>query len=951
MLRIYDQNSQELYNNSILHLNKVSVGLNGNRTIVIESSSNFTVTSPNENVKLAKLINQDKVSLELSRDYNVQNRFTPVYLNLYSEEEFESIVDLYVTNIDGDSITIKVKTVFEDNSDRLMVLLNNNGVRISDLWYKAIKSSDLNEISCIVLNQKRREFLLDLLTLTGCISSYDNLFAALDFFEWSDIVTVKEYWKDGQFGKYRITDVNNKIIDRKLLNDGFVKTNWLGLYFQLNQPDGTYDSDGFANFEDVNVTVEDLWTKLYYLKQILEETFLPTNVKIIDIVGEHTSIAGLDKTVWVDKTVVTDIEPNPSDIFDEFDIIANSKDHIIIEDSYCLRKLPIYIDLNDDMIKLDPNAISSQPNEPIFKIIKTKEELSQMTDFKDYEVMTQFYRGDFASIEVVFNVINEDLAGLMNYKIALQEDIDDSGQFNQIYLSELMSYSELLASQKLGIRKVGKFRLVIYVFNGWGAMDMVSSTLEFTVSIDSLNIQLYEISDKIDKDLKYDIGFYTTIPTVNQELVVPDAFDPIFDISDRSTAFPGRYFKNSMTERYLETTINQYNMVENRQLQKCRIIDYSTYHEVLLFSFDDTETSLKLKLYDRHEWSEVSNPSSNHSERTELVSKLNDISFRSTDWKNPFNRYTYHLTEYSVDGSLTNTIPVIVAFAKEADNFFENMVLIGNALSEPIEKAYLRLLSLQHAVFRIDKLINPATSDLTIIQDKVTTVIENVTINDLDELVTVLKNAPISKMSLTVSPNGMLIVSSDKDIVLKHDSIGTVYDIVRNVAYDNLKFAKIGQDFQVTIPVFATPEKRYNTYDYVWEVIDRYSGDVVHTENNRVMSWLPFDLGVYDIKLSMLDVLTGNSVISAFKKGGIRISDRPFTETSSNVMFYNTEQTKTVYNTTCLLGTNPEPLIYKVRERKYSSTVSQEDANMKALREIEQNAQDWANAYGYCRVM
>lgn len=943
MLLIYDQSKQQLYDKSILHLDKVSVGLNGSRVLVVQSSSDFTIKSPSDTVKLAQLTGVDQVNLFSQLTYTPTGTYTPVYLNLYSDNELDTTVDLHITNTEGLTITLSVVTTFEDNSDRLMVLLNNNGVRISDTWYKAIKSSDINEVSAIVLNQKRREFLLNLLTLTGCIGGYNNMFAALDFFEWSDIVTIYEYWKDGKFDKYRLTDTTNKLLNKELLNDGFVKTNWLGLYFQLNVPDGTFDDDGFANFTNVNIAIADLWMKLYYLKQILEETFLPTNVKFIDIVGEYNAIAGIDSKNWVDKSIVTNIEPNPKQVFGNFQIKGSTKKRIVIEDSYCLRKLPLYVDV-DDTIKLDHDAPSSHPTEPIFKIHKTKEELATYV-VQDFEILTQFYRGDFASIEITFDVINPDLASTLNYKVGLQIYNPTTDTYDVIYLSDLLSFNEFLQSYKLGCRRTGKFRLAIYVFDGFGSMDMISTELTFDVVLDSLDIQLYEISDNLQNALVYDNSFYTTIPTIQTELVVPDAFDSSFNIKDRSTAVAGRYYKNHMTDRMLETTINQYNMVENRQLKKARIIDYATYHDVVLLRFGTNTTNLQMKLYPRHEYTTVTGASGTDIEKQAIVSQLNQISIHNDDWKNPFNRYTYQLVEYSLDGTMTNVEKVIMAFSKEADRFYDR--IIHNLDSTPVQTAKIRLLALNHAFIRVTKVVNPGvTGDIVVTIGKDIFHTPNVTVNTMQDIVTAIGD--IEGLSLTVSPINMLMVSCASDISIQHPAIGMHYDIVRNVAYRHIKTAKIGQDFQITIPVFAQPQKRYNTYDYIWTVIDHYSGDVVHTENNQIMSWLPFNIGIFDIKLEMLDGLNNNSLISVQKRGGVRIADIPFSESGEGLTYYNVEVSVVVYNTTCGTGFHPTPLTYTVPARTYFSTFSQEEADLLAQDEISDKSQKWADEFGYC---
>ena len=64
--------------------------------------------------------------------------------------------------------------------------------------------------------------------------------------------------------------------------------------------------------------------------------------------------------------------------------------------------------------------------------------------------------------------------------------------------------------------------------------------------------------------------------------------------------------------------------------------------------------------------------------------------------------------------------------------------------------------------------------------------------------------------------------------------------------------------------------------------------------------------------------------------------------------WYNEEQRETFYKEGCPAGFIGAPYEYVVEAGKYSSTVSQKDANNKALKEIEENGQNTANLEGEC---
>ena len=64
--------------------------------------------------------------------------------------------------------------------------------------------------------------------------------------------------------------------------------------------------------------------------------------------------------------------------------------------------------------------------------------------------------------------------------------------------------------------------------------------------------------------------------------------------------------------------------------------------------------------------------------------------------------------------------------------------------------------------------------------------------------------------------------------------------------------------------------------------------------------------------------------------------------------WYNEEQRETFYKEGCPDGFIGTPYEYVVEAGKYSSTISQKDANNKALKEIEENGQNTANLEGEC---
>lgn len=70
--------------------------------------------------------------------------------------------------------------------------------------------------------------------------------------------------------------------------------------------------------------------------------------------------------------------------------------------------------------------------------------------------------------------------------------------------------------------------------------------------------------------------------------------------------------------------------------------------------------------------------------------------------------------------------------------------------------------------------------------------------------------------------------------------------------------------------------------------------------------------------------------------------------TCETILWYNVEKSKVFYKNDCEDGFIGAPYTYTVEAGKYTSDVSQEDADKKALDDIEKNGQDQANLNGEC---
>jgi hypothetical protein len=248
------------------------------------------------------------------------------------------------------------EVVAED--ERLTVLLSNFGASLSESDFMLFKDHDISEMSpdYILLNQKRKELLLELHNIKPFVGTYKAILNAIDFFGY-DKLTLKEYWLNidssvKNFGKLFAIPVPHssvrgesirKKLAFKLPSNTMKKTSKFSLVYRLNEPNGTYDEWDIPNVtETFDYTPEEVLIKLYGLKAKLQKEYLPLQAKIIDITAEGDYFDQRNLNVWNNQNAI--------DFFSEghrikFKVVPGDRD-LFIEDMSMVLKPSL--DQNND---------------------------------------------------------------------------------------------------------------------------------------------------------------------------------------------------------------------------------------------------------------------------------------------------------------------------------------------------------------------------------------------------------------------------------------------------------------------------------------------------------------------------------------------------------------------------------------------------------------------------
>jgi hypothetical protein len=216
--------------------------------------------------------------------------------------------------------TIRIYGETEEEDERLGVLLSNIGMTLSPSEFIILKDSNINELSpdWILMNQKRKELLLEASKIKPFIGTYKAILNAIDFFGY-DKLTLKEYWlyindQSENFGKLKAVPVPgqdvvgflaNKDKEIVLPSSNLKKTSRFSLVYRLNDVDGGIDEWDIPTVKEAfDYSPEEVLIKLYGLKKKLQSDFLPLHAKIVDITGEGDYFSQFNLNVWNNQHLI-----------------------------------------------------------------------------------------------------------------------------------------------------------------------------------------------------------------------------------------------------------------------------------------------------------------------------------------------------------------------------------------------------------------------------------------------------------------------------------------------------------------------------------------------------------------------------------------------------------------------------------------------------------------------
>ena len=283
------------------------------------------------------------------RPGQVDNSALQVNIAISSQNEGRHHRNLEIYETTGGVETLVARIKFygevEGEDERLRSLLENLGATLEDNDFVIFKEHDITEMApdYKLLNQKRKELLLNLHEIKPFVGTYKAILNAIDFFGYNNL-TLKEYWlniddSSTSFGKLRAIPVPNSSkygeLERKsraieLPSSTLKKTSRFSLVYKINVPNGEFDYWDIPQVDEIfEFTPEEVLIKLYGLKLKLQREYMPLNARIVDIVGEGDYFDQKNLNVWNNQNAIG--------VFDEgidikFKVLPEGRD-LFIEDS------------------------------------------------------------------------------------------------------------------------------------------------------------------------------------------------------------------------------------------------------------------------------------------------------------------------------------------------------------------------------------------------------------------------------------------------------------------------------------------------------------------------------------------------------------------------------------------------------------------------------------------
>lgn len=284
---------------------------------LISDDSNITIKiKDNDIFKLIDItkITQNTNYLNDISTYNITLNGEPYqefYLYMFymigsSDSQNEYLEEFTITeNTNKTTHSLFIGADFYGPDESLYINLANFGIEIPEQVQKALYISNVHEetIDNILINRKWKELIMNYIDVIANKGSYKSLLNSLKWFEYGDLVELRELWSHDINNQtcYDDKPLSSIILDKfKIYIQEFYKSTYLSLYLCMQHiiPD-KYDNEKNPVLENIATkwSKEDLYLKMSMLGNFYETYFMPIHMDLMHATVEDKIFTNTIKSI------------------------------------------------------------------------------------------------------------------------------------------------------------------------------------------------------------------------------------------------------------------------------------------------------------------------------------------------------------------------------------------------------------------------------------------------------------------------------------------------------------------------------------------------------------------------------------------------------------------------------------------------------------------------------
>lgn len=389
---------------------------------------NIMINEENINGFVYHDLNSLKCSTYTSTGTVYNDKYIHVIYIIASSKEIGEFIHTFTIN----DISYNIGADFYNENESLYINLSNFGIEIPESIQKTLYITNVYEDKKdnITLNRKFKELLINYWDVIANRGSYKSLINAVKWFEWGDILKLREIWKkeDSIRTLFDSRELSSMMQDKYISTlSCYSKTTYYALYISKENITNIYDNEGNPSleFSSFKWPIIDIMIKMSLLGHFYETYFMPIHLDLI-----HSTIEDV-----VFTNTIKILQGSYRDRYDYFCDFENIHCNINDTDEFLLSNVSCQVNKNTPM----SSQWRDQEEYSDMYIIGVDENVDTVNDGNEAKTFySQIYNGPgvLVPIELSFKLNSMDF--IKNEKVTFIHDKKDDWDtfvLNKVYKS------------------------------------------------------------------------------------------------------------------------------------------------------------------------------------------------------------------------------------------------------------------------------------------------------------------------------------------------------------------------------------------------------------------------------------------------------------------------------------------------------------------------------------